>query len=598
MSRTDSRPTPAAKPAASSSPRSPNPSNSPSKAPPHKRKESARDFIEQIVVALILAFLIRGFEAEAFVIPTGSMAPTLMGQHKELTCPQCGYQFTLNASSEENAPLDPVVRAVCGNCRAPFRCSDAPTFKGDRILVNKFLYAMPFLPGGGKPERWNVIVFHFPEKPEMNYIKRLVGLPDEQLRIWFGDVHTARLGSQDYQIERKPLGHQQAMQMHVWDDRHRPRLFADHPAWNRWQPRVQQAWVEAAPAVHSARGSNAGPANAWNDLLYQHLIPDQEAWAAADSGRRLPDPRPSLITDYYAYNMGMKASGSHDFHSNFVGHWVGDLTLGLKLKVDPHGSPGAGAGGAPRFRVQLIEAGIPHAAVFDLSSGEVVLLRGERELARATPAVNVGDGRDHAIEFANVDDRLTLWIDGKTIFGEGVNFARDKAESRAPTVEDLAPARVGVAGDASVAVSNLLLKRDIYYTLDPRGSDYIELGLAPYLDSMSDVTRFPLIENLRPRDFAVRPGHFFMMGDNSPRSADSRGWSDADQIVRDPQSGEVLGGWDPEKREAWELPESLLVGKAFFVYWPHGVPFWPEIAINRDFRIPFRPYFERMRWIR
>ena len=45
-----------------------------------KQKESARDLVEQVVVAFILAFLIRGFEAEAFVIPTGSMAPTLYGQ--------------------------------------------------------------------------------------------------------------------------------------------------------------------------------------------------------------------------------------------------------------------------------------------------------------------------------------------------------------------------------------------------------------------------------------------------------------------------------------------------------------------------------------
>ena len=40
---------------------------------------AVRETIESIVVALVLAFLFRTFEAEAFVIPTGSMAPTLMG---------------------------------------------------------------------------------------------------------------------------------------------------------------------------------------------------------------------------------------------------------------------------------------------------------------------------------------------------------------------------------------------------------------------------------------------------------------------------------------------------------------------------------------
>jgi len=43
-----------------------------------------RETIESIVIAFVLAFLFRTFEAEAFVIPTGSMAPTLMGRHKDV----------------------------------------------------------------------------------------------------------------------------------------------------------------------------------------------------------------------------------------------------------------------------------------------------------------------------------------------------------------------------------------------------------------------------------------------------------------------------------------------------------------------------------
>ena len=44
-----------------------------------KDKESTRDTIESILFAFVLAFMFRTFEAEAFVIPTGSMAPTLYG---------------------------------------------------------------------------------------------------------------------------------------------------------------------------------------------------------------------------------------------------------------------------------------------------------------------------------------------------------------------------------------------------------------------------------------------------------------------------------------------------------------------------------------
>src|SRR3712207_4568745 len=59
-----------------------------------------RETIESIVVAFVLAFLFRTFEAEAFVIPTGSMSPSLQGQHKDVRCPQCGYAFRTTASSE------------------------------------------------------------------------------------------------------------------------------------------------------------------------------------------------------------------------------------------------------------------------------------------------------------------------------------------------------------------------------------------------------------------------------------------------------------------------------------------------------------------
>ena len=122
------------------------------------------------MVAFILAFLIRGFEAEAFVIPTGSMAPTLYGQHKEVTCPQCGEVFAVNAADESEVGRGGLERkpqmvesATCINCRYRVtKLSEAPTFKGDRILVMKFLYNLPRWLGGIPPSRWDVVVFTSP----------------------------------------------------------------------------------------------------------------------------------------------------------------------------------------------------------------------------------------------------------------------------------------------------------------------------------------------------------------------------------------------------------------------------------------------------
>src|SRR4051812_4020219 len=123
------------------------------------QSHAIRETVESIVIAFVLAFLFRTFEAEAFVIPTGSMAPTLMGRHKDVDCPKCGYSYQVSASEEESENQSrPTTDCVAGKCpmcqyvmpmRADWqqgqpgsRRSDIPfqrSYNGDRILVNKYL---------------------------------------------------------------------------------------------------------------------------------------------------------------------------------------------------------------------------------------------------------------------------------------------------------------------------------------------------------------------------------------------------------------------------------------------------------------------------
>src|SRR5438067_10288569 len=76
-----------------------------------------RETVESVAMAVILALLFRGFVAEAFVIPTGSMAPTLDGRHKDLRCPKCGEWYQVSCSPEQNqdgsATGDHVVNGTC-----------------------------------------------------------------------------------------------------------------------------------------------------------------------------------------------------------------------------------------------------------------------------------------------------------------------------------------------------------------------------------------------------------------------------------------------------------------------------------------------------
>src|SRR5947209_483915 len=55
--------------------------------------DSVREIIETVVFVVVLVLLLKSFAAEAFVIPTGSMAQTLWGYQKVVTCPDCGTEF-------------------------------------------------------------------------------------------------------------------------------------------------------------------------------------------------------------------------------------------------------------------------------------------------------------------------------------------------------------------------------------------------------------------------------------------------------------------------------------------------------------------------
>ena len=59
---------------------------------------NVRETLESLIIAFVLALIFRAFIVEPFVIPTGSMAPTLLGAHTRYVCPDCGFQFDVNYS--------------------------------------------------------------------------------------------------------------------------------------------------------------------------------------------------------------------------------------------------------------------------------------------------------------------------------------------------------------------------------------------------------------------------------------------------------------------------------------------------------------------
>ncbi len=544
-------------------------------APP-RRQDGTRETIESIVVAFILAFLFRTFEAEAFVIPTGSMAPTLYGRHIEFVCVKCGTLSGIGASGELDKAskyYDPNHRnrtGFCPNCRYENVVFDerAPhdlgllAFKGDRILVNKFPYEF------WEPNRWDVVVFKYPEDPKTNYIKRLVGLPGEEIKIERGDVFVRKPPHRQWQILRKQNPNKQRqLQLLVYDNDLPARELHEWGWPQRWAPverqpgengswiETDQGWMPDARSFEIDSTHDEGSGYDW--IRYRHIVPMRDDWDDFENNVVLGHrPGATLITDFCPYNA---YTGGGDFAQvpDDI-YWVGDLTLNCEVEVRRP---------AGELLLELIKGADRYRCRIDLSTGQATLFfinellqkqlqQEERILATAATTLN-GPGR-YQIAFANVDHRLTLWIDG-TLVDLGSNTEYDPPALPGPRPQDLAP--VGIAArDASLRVSHLLIQRDVYYRADRhpkqsefRGNEQIlrnELGdpdaWSEEYNENYNVARFePLADD-----------EFFMLGDNSPRSQDSRLWSN---------------DRGAERRHA--VPRSALVGKAFYVYWPRAVPF-------------------------
>ncbi|MFO0899864.1 MAG: signal peptidase I [Pirellulales bacterium] len=585
--------------------------------PPHSVNRTVRETVESIVVAFILAFLFRTFEAEAFVIPTGSMAPTLQGRHKDFTCPECGYRYRVNASGEvedESSILEfrpdnnrvggdrragrMVFSGLCPLCRFPATELDKkPSFNGDRILVGKFPYDF------ADPERWDVVVFKYPGDAKTNFIKRLVGLPKETVRIYRGDLYVKPEGAPDdaFKIARKPPEKVQAMLQEVYSSDY-PAPDLEKSKWPaRWQPWPAGAaggWTTADHGRSFQLAADGG--EHW--LRYQHILPTSRDWRelrAQASARPGADPtlsdrmRPQLITDFYAYNTGRSRD---DFNSQpnsrieTLGlHWVGDLAVDCTLEVGK-------AQGTALF--DLVEGGQHFRCSIDLGTGAAALSTdGAPQFAPKAQTSVRGPG-SYEICFANVDDQLLLWVDGRVVqFDQPTTFDQFDLPTGEPVstprdLGDLAP--VGVGGkDAELTVRHLRVRRDIYYIAgrkfgglvdyDFRGNNF-RFDAEDLAELMSNPARWSAFDNLEAADYPLAEDQFFVLGDNSPYSKDSRLWSEES----------LPGALHGNKRLGHYVDRDLLVGKALFIYWPHSDGVIPGTSIP----FPFFPNVPKMGFVR
>ena len=239
--------------------------------------------------------------------------------------------------------------------------------------------------------------------------------------------------------------------------------------------------------------------------------------------------------------------------------------------------------------LELVKAGQHFRCTIDCATGEARCRSTACDDFHPTAQTAVKGRGIHQVALANVDRQLVVWVDGSSA---GVRHDDDvrtsgheHPQATADDPLDLAPARIGARG-SGCEVNHLRLYRDIYYIATemhspvndyPRSSRLSQMNYQELLQFWSTPAMWNPPDGRSPLDdrreslFTLAADQFFVLGDNSPMSQDARLWEGEQFVSRE-----------------------LLIGKAFFIFWPHSFHRLPGTPIP----FPFFPNFARMRLIR
>ena len=434
--------------------------------------------LEAIVMAVVLAVLLKYFIIEAYKIPTGSMQPTLVG--------------------DESSQVQ------------------------DRILVDKLSYYLR------APKRWEVCVFRYPLDRSKSFVKRIVGVGPEELRIRFGDIWH-RQPEEPWEVLRRPRSVQRS-------------------AWKR---------------------IDSDPTGLWQPL-----------WEAIAT-------KPGLDWEIDGGNIDARGSGTAQFRSgspSIIDDYLHGYPEPLALLIQRAGKrSGNNMVGDLRLEGEITAMSGTRSVAIVFKEGKRnyrFMLPGPESSDTAAPWIDA-DGLDsrsddpagpepwrlpagQAVRFAvqNMDDLLEIEIEGEIVAAIDIDPAAVQSSSIYIEIE-------GEGG----AIRDLRAYRDIFYTSN--GTRTIE----------------------------IPEGHYYMLGDNTQESCDSREWrysilsfKDSESLRGNLRRGEnprIVGVGDPDGPKTFFVdewgephwfrnsdilarrtslspfvPRAMIQGKAVAVFWP------------------------------
>ncbi len=554
-------------------------------AAPRTAYDAFRENAEALLVAVILAIIIRHFAVEAFEIPTGSMATTLYGIHAHFECPNCDHEFDCGLSSDSStSPLHArydsmvVVEEECPDeeCTLALhahgppergRARALPLQEGGEVLClasgRRFtpkpesyrqtaaftanlrcplchlewrgvversnhrggdkILVNKFAFQAGEPQRFDVIVFGFDQWK--NYIKRLIGKPGERIDLIDGDIYV------NGEIVRKSEVAPDVQNV-LW------RKISDSDQLERG---VHEKWASRIPGANARTDLNARRAEPWIERGGQAV----QAWERLDDGRwSLNNPaskEPAVLEynasrgfdNFVAYNTLVGGGGDVRGHAP-----VGDMKLAFRV------NPTSGRGwvgaelrdGQWTFRVQIPVGQASESfpakieRVENQSTGPDVRFNplklqhkqaASRGWVSVHPELFVPFNEETNLEFEICDDRVVLRMNGE--------------EAMPP----IAYRSVSNVDDYIIDAISSRLRNAHYVAI--LGSD-VQANVASiqvyqdifYINNVGRSSQFYSIQ--------LEEGQYFALGDNSPLSSDGRAWG--------------------------YVPEHNLMGRALLVFWP------------------------------
>lgn len=477
---------------------------SPPKPVPKQRVNTLGRVLSAAALFLTLFLFVRTVALEPFGVPTGSMAGTMLGNHREAACPRCGYAVVVgDPNKPDRSP--PYADAFCPNCgKRNLDLSSAREIPGDRLLVDKNVF------DARNPRRWEAAVFYCPADEFKPYVKRVVGLPNESVRVQTGDVWI------DGQLARKSLPQLREVWIPVYTHDAAP-----PEGWGlRWvvEPVAGSPRLPAGPvkdAVADAKLIRPGAicldgTTAAVGLTYRNWNLDT----------KLEEP----VRDLLGYNGSPRRSWPRP---------VSDFAVRFKLEI---------AAGTGTFAVRLGDGLDTVTAELPVGGPGTAKLGRDGGDPPAAANIDLAVGSVHLVEIAFADRRAYLAVDGKEVVpavdlpADAVAMAKRSALSR--------PVQLGVRG-ADVVLREFQLLRDIHYRNEGK--------------------------HAATSDCKLGPDDYFMLGDNSGNSHDSREW---------PVPG---------------VPGREFLGKPFLIHQPQKLG---RVTVNGQDKTFLTPDWDRMKWMR